>query len=125
MEHYFGSSWFWFICIGLGGGILSGTLGVGAGVALIPVLAILMKMPQKTAQGMALLIMVPMTLMAGIRYYLNPTVGINLKIVILVAIFAIIGANIGSSIAFALSESLLKKIFAIFIITSGVIMFFK
>jgi len=41
--------WWAFVLLGLGAGILSGSLGVGSGLLLIPVLVLVCALPQKSA----------------------------------------------------------------------------
>ncbi len=117
--------WYLYPIIGLVMGTLSGALGVGSAIVLIPILTLILGFAQKTAQGISLFVMVPMTLMAAIRYYGNPQISINLWVVLLLAIAAVAGANIGSSIAFYLPADILKKVFAVFIILVGILMLIK
>jgi len=105
--------------IGLFGGILNGSLGVGAAIFMVPCLTLLLGLPQLAAQGTILWIMVPMSLMSAVRYSMKPGMGLDYQMIIIMSVLAIIGANIGSSIAFALPATLLKKIFAGFIIIVG------
>ncbi len=119
------TQWILIAFVGLTGGVLGGALGIGGGVFLVPALVYLLAAPQKTAQGMALLIMVPMALTSGIRYLNNPDIGINYKVLLLLIIMAIIGALIGTNIAFALPGAVLRKAFAVLIIGVGILMLWK
>ena len=47
--------WWVLVLLGLAGGIVAGSLGVGGGIIFVPVLVIVFLLPQKTAQGTALL----------------------------------------------------------------------
>jgi hypothetical protein len=120
-----GIQWLWVSLIGLGVGIVSGGFGVGSGIILVPALVYVLAADQKTAQGMSLVVMVPMVLMSAIRYTLNPTIHISLWIALVLAVASVIGANIGSSIAFVLPTEILRKGFAVFIIMAGVLMLWK
>jgi len=100
-------------------------LGVGSGALVIPALAILCSFPQKSAQGTALAIMVPMEIVSFIRYKLNPDVEINLTVVGLLTIAAIFGALIGSEMAMRLPGHLLRKGFAVFLFLVAIKMFFS
>ena len=60
---------------------------------LIPALVFFLDIPQKNAQGMSLLVMAPMVLMAAIRYCNNPVVHINPWTVAILAVAAVIGAK--------------------------------
>jgi uncharacterized protein len=125
MAELAGIQWLWMSLIGLGVGIVSGGFGVGSGIILVPALVYALAADQKTAQGMSLIVMVPMVLMSAIRYSFNPAVKMSFWIFLVLAITGVIGANIGSSIAFALPSEMLRKGFAVFIIAAGIVMLWK
>jgi len=106
----------------LGGvaGVISGALGVGSGILLVPALVLLYYFPQKSAQGISLAVMVPMALVGAIRYKLNPEVSVAMSTVALLAIGAVAGAFAGTELARYLPGNVLRKCFAIFIIVVGV-----
>lgn len=108
------------IVLGLCAGVLSGILGVGSGLVLIPALVLLLDFPQKSAQGISLAVMVPMTLVGAIRYQRNPQVQMNAAYIGLIAVGAVIGAAVGAGWAQVLPAATLKKVFALFIIAVGI-----
>lgn len=112
--------WVLYILAGIAAGIISSMFGVGAGILVVPVLAVGFAFGQKSAQGMALFIMIPMALAGAIRYYLNPNIPINLRVCGLVAIGGVLGAIIGSKIVFNIPNLILKRMFACFIILVGI-----
>ena len=112
--------WFLVCAIGLLGGVLNGALGVGAAIFMVPLMTLALGMPQLGAQGATLWIMVPMSLMSALRYSTQPGIELNYSVIFLMAILAVVGANIGSSIAFALPALVLKKVFAVFVIAVGI-----
>lgn len=57
-----------YLAAGLGAGMLSGLLGVGGGIALVPLLVIALKWQQKPAQATAL-VLVSMAALAGVVGY--------------------------------------------------------
>ena len=57
--------WWIFIVLGVCAGIISGGLGLGAGVVLVPALVLFFSFGQKNAQGMALAVMIPMALLGA------------------------------------------------------------
>ncbi len=118
-------NWYLYILAGLIAGIMSSLFGVGSGILVVPILTIAFAFGQKSAQGMALALMVPMALVGALRYYFNPEVDISLKLFGLLAIGGVIGALVGSQVVFSLSESVLKRMFAVFIIITGIHMFVK
>lgn len=113
------------IILGLLAGTLSGALGVGSGILLIPALVIVMEMHQKVAQGTSLAVMIFMALMGSLRYYWNPEIKLQLPVILILAVSAVIGSNIGSNIAFMIPGNILRKCFAIFILIVGVRMLIK
>ena len=70
-------------------------------------------------------LMVVMALMGALRYHWNPDIKLSLSIIGLLAVTAVIGSNVGSSIAFALSGAVLRKCFGVFIILVGIRMLIK
>jgi len=105
---------------GLISGIFSAVFGVGSGILLVPMLIFIFHLPQKSAQGTCLLIMVPMALMGAIKYIHNPNISVNIRFGLFVAVFAVAGAYIGSEIAYRLPAATLRRMFAVFLIIVAV-----
>lgn len=111
------------IGIGLAGGILSGLMGVGGGIVLIPLMVVFLKMTQHQAQGTSLAIIM-LSFVSMLVYYKKGHV--NLGIAALIGIGFIIGGFIGAHFATSLPENLLRKCFAILMIVVAVkMLFFK
>ena len=108
------------ILLGGAAGVISGALGVGSGILLVPALVFLYCFPQKSAQGISLAVMVPMALVGAIRYKLNPEITVATSAVALLAIGAVAGAFAGTEVARHLPGNVLRKCLAIFIIVVGV-----
>jgi hypothetical protein len=115
--------WWMFIILGLFAGILSGGLGLGGGIILVPALVILAGFPQKSAQGMALAVMVPMALLGAWRYWRHETIDVNPAVVGLIVIGSLVGALIGAELAIRLPGHVLRKIFAICLVVVAARMF--
>lgn len=115
--------WWLFIVLGVCAGLVSGTLGLGAGAVFVPALVLLWGFGQKTAQGTALAVMVPMTLLGALRYWKNPEVDMNLMIILLIVLGALVGVLAGTELASRLPNQVLRKIFSIFLIIVAVRMF--
>lgn len=107
------------ILLGLTAGIFSAMFGVGSGIIVVPFLTLVMLLPQKDAQGVALCIMVPMSLVGAIRYHINPEIHIDWKLVALLGVMVIIGANIGATIAAKASNKALQIGFSILLVVIG------
>ncbi len=115
--------WWLFIVLGVCAGLVSGTLGLGGGIVFIPALVILWGFEQKSAQGTALAIMVPMALVGALRYWKNPEIDMSLTIILLIVLGAIAGALAGTELASRLPNHVLRKVFAIFLVVAAVRMF--
>jgi hypothetical protein len=102
---------------------VSGTLGVGSGIIFVPALVLVFALPQKSAQGTALAVMVPMTLMGAVRYWQDPAIAVDLSLAGILAAGALIGAFAGAAIADHVPAMWLKRFFAIFVLAVGVRMF--
>lgn len=118
-------NWYLFIIAGIAAGIISSMFGVGGGILMVPILVLGFSFGQKSAQGMSLFIMLPIALAGAVRYKLNSDIPINLPVCGLMALGGIAGAMIGSQIVFNISEAVLKRIFAVFIIITGIHMIIK
>jgi uncharacterized membrane protein YfcA len=120
MDEVVRHSWYWLLLIGLAGGTVSGALGIGSGVLVVPALVLGMGFTQKVAQGTCLSVMVPMALMGALRYHWNPDIKISMAVILVLVPCAVIGANIGSSIAAWLPATVLRRVFGVFVIVVGV-----
>lgn len=125
MNEVIQTSWHWLILIGLVGGTIGGMLGVGGGVIVVPALVLGLALDQKVAQGTSLAVMVPMALMGATRYALNPDIKLSWTVIACLIPCALIGVNIGSSIAAMLPVTVLRRIFAVFVVGVGIRMLCK
>lgn len=99
-----------YVALGLFIGYLSGLIGIGGGVVLVPILVYLFKYTQHQAQGTTLALMVPpIGLLAAWTYYKNGYV--DLRVAGLLCIGFILGGLLGAKTAIALPDVLLKRIF--------------
>jgi len=103
-----------YLGLGLMAGCLSGLLGVGGGVVIVPALIIISGMAIKNAIGTSLAIIIPTAIVGTLLHYREGNV--NLEIAIFVAIAAIAGSRIGVYLTTITPASTLKKIFGILLI---------
>ena len=112
------------IVIGLLAGILSGLVGVGGGIVMVPLLVLFLGFSQYQAQGTSLAVLaIPVTILAVFNYYNEGYV--NWKYALLIAVFFVIGSYFSSKFAISLDQKTLKRIFSIFIIIVAVKMLFE
>ncbi len=100
-------------------GILSGALGIGGGLIVVPTLVLFLGLTQHEAQGTSLFFMLPpIGLLGAYNYYQNGHVNIKYALVLIVVFF--IGSYLGSVISIQLPDKVLKKIFAVFMLVAGI-----
>lgn len=112
------------LLLGIGGiivGIVAGLLGLGGGVLLVPLLAFAFKLDIHTAIGTSLLVIVPTALCSAMTHW--HLGNISVKSALAIAVFTIIGGFLGAHLAVYLPSSVLKKIFAIFMLVIAIKMF--
>jgi hypothetical protein len=101
---------FLYILLGVIAGILSGLIGIGGGIIIVPALVLLFGLSQHAAQGTTLALMVPpIGLLAALAYYKQGFV--DLKIAAFICIGFFIGGLIGAKFAIGIPEAVLKKMF--------------
>ena len=100
------------ILVGLAAGTLSGLVGVGGGIIIVPALVFFLGFSQQAAQGTSLgLLLLPVGILAVLNYYNKGF--IDLKVVGIMCAAFVLGGWLGSKLALSLSQDLVKKIFAI------------
>ena len=110
---------FLYILLGVVAGILSGLIGIGGGIIIVPALVLLFGLSQHAAQGTTLALMVPpIGLLAALAYYKQGFV--DLKIAAFVCIGFFIGGLIGAKFAVGIPEVILKKIFGIVLLAVSI-----
>lgn len=108
------------LLIGLAAGVLSGLVGVGGGIIMVPALVFFLHYTQHQAQGTSLAVLtLPVVILASLYYYHQcQKLGtpIDLKVVGLLCAGFIFGGYFGGKIALSIDQESLKKIFAIILI---------
>lgn len=114
-----------FLLLGLTAGFLSGLLGIGGGIIIVPALVLIFGFTQHQAQGTTLALMIPpIGLLAALAYYQKGFV--NLKVALLICLGFIVGGFFGAKMAVNLSVDVLKRIYGIALLALGIKMvFFK
>lgn len=113
-----------YILLGLLAGILSGLIGIGGGVIIVPSLIFLFGFSQQEAQGTTLgLLVPPIGILSALTYYQQGYV--NLKVAALICVGFFLGGLLGAKIAVGLSSEMLKKIFGFVLLLIGLKMIFN
>ncbi len=98
-------------------GLVSGTMGVGGGIVMVPVMVILMGIDQHLAQGISLAAIVPISI-SGTAQHIRLG-NVNMRYAVLIAVGGIVGGASGAQIAQVLSAPVLRVIFAVFALYSA------
>jgi uncharacterized membrane protein YfcA len=107
------------LAIGMAAGMLSGLVGVGGGIIVVPALVFFLGFTQHEAQGTSLgLLLLPVGILAVINYYNKGF--IDIKVVIIMSIAFVIGSWFGSKLALSLPQETVKKVFAIFLLYTAI-----
>ena len=111
------------VLLGLGVGILAGLLGVGGGVILVPVLVLGQGVDQHTAQGISLLMIVPVGIV-GVWSYAREGRLPSGPLPLLLAGGAV-GAVLGALLAHRTAAPTLSRLFALFLLAAALQMIFR
>ncbi len=99
-------------------GVVSGLMGVGGGVLLVPLLVLLFAFEQHRAQGTSLVALVPPTgLFAFLAYARAHYVDWNIGLLVLPGVF--LGGMFGGRLAGEFSGRRLRRVFAAFLFVLG------
>ena len=111
------------LIIGIVAGFMSGLIGIGGGILIVPALIYFSKMSQLQAQGTSIaLLLLPLGILAFITYYRAGY--INFSVAGIIAVTFIIGAFLGSKVAVNIDQALLTKIFAVVLFLISIKLFF-
>ena len=107
-----------FVLLGLVAGILSGLIGIGGGIIIIPAFIFFFGMPQHMAQGTTLALFVPpIGILAAWEYYKHGQV--DLTAAALVCLGFVFGGYVGAQFANSLSNKVLTRIFGVALLIMG------
>jgi uncharacterized membrane protein YfcA len=112
-----------YLLLGLVAGVLSGLIGIGGGIIIVPALVFLFGLSQQQAQGTTLALLVPpIGLLAAWTYYQKGLV--DIRIAIFVCAGFVLGGLLGAKFAVGLSNEVLQKIFGIVLLLISIRMIF-
>ncbi len=112
------------IVIGIIAGALSGMIGIGGGIIIIPALVFALGFSQQSAQGTTLALMVPpIGFLAAWSYYKEGFV--DIKAAAFICVGFVLGSYFGARFATSIPQEALKKIFSVILILIAVKMFFS
>lgn len=116
------------LLVGLSAGILSGMIGIGGGIVIVPCLIYFLGLTQHQSQGTSLLMMLPpIGVLAAIHYYKSQHMQQDPKFLVFAGILAVaflIGGYLGSKVAVTLNQETLRKVFGVVLLVLAVKMIF-
>lgn len=111
------------VIIGLVSGALSGLIGVGGGIIIVPALVFFLSFTQKEAQGTSLgILLLPVGILGAFQYYKEGQM--DLRVVLIVSLGFLVGNYFGSKLSLSLPDAILKKIFAAILVLIAIKIFF-
>lgn len=112
------------LTIGIASGYLSGLMGLGGGIIIIPALVYFLGYSQLTAQGTTLgMLMLPVGFLAAFQYY--KAGHIDVKSVLIIAVGFVAASYFGSKTATTIDQGILRKVFATALLLVALKMFFQ
>lgn len=97
--------------IGISAGLLSGLVGVGGGVIMVPMFIMLLGLSQHESQGLSLAVMLPPVTSIAVYNYYKAGGSVDWKLAIIVSLFFLVGGYVGSKFALQIDQKMLRKIF--------------
>lgn len=98
------------LLVGLMAGVLSGSVGIGGGIVMVPALVWLLGYSQHQAQGTSLaVLMLPVVFLAVRNYYKAGT--IDPQVVLVIAAAFVLGSYLGSKWSLSMPVETVRKIF--------------
>jgi len=105
------------------GGIASGLLGIGGGVLIVPILTLVLDLPIHFATATSMFTMVFTSTSEAVQHYFaNQT---NFEYTLLLALGAVLGAQLGAYVSKRTSGKSLRRIFSLVILIVGIQMILK
>jgi len=112
-----------FLLLGLVAGVLSGLVGIGGGTIIIPALVFLFGFTQHKAQGTTLALLVPpIGILGAWTYYKQGFVDLKAAMFIVLGFF--LGGLLGARVAVGVPDTVLRKVFGVYLLVVAVQMFF-
>ena len=111
-------SFLFIVVLGFGTGILTGIMGVGGGVVMVPMMVLLLGVSQHLAQGISMLVIIP-TVMVAILKLRNSNL-FEFRTALLLAAGSIVGSLLSSNMVQLIDGVILKRIFGVLVVYSSI-----
>jgi uncharacterized membrane protein YfcA len=111
------------LSVGLAAGFLSGLVGIGGGIIIVPVLVYFLGFSQHQAQGTTLfMFLLPIGIFGVLNYHKQGYV--DYKTALIICSTFVFGSYFGSKFAITLDQKTIKQLFGVIIILLGCKMLF-
>ena len=110
------------VILGFFAGILTGIMGIGGGVVLVPMMVLLLGVQQHLAQGISMVDIIPTVLVAIFK--LRNSRLFQFRMALLLAAGSMLGSLVSSNLVQQIDGAVLKRIFGILVIYSSYKMIF-
>ena len=112
------------IFLGALAGLLSGLLGIGGAIVIIPGLVFFLGFTQKMAQGTTLLMLLPpIGILAVLAYYRQGQVDIRAAIILCIAF--VFASWLGAQAVQHIPQDILRRLFGVFLLCLALYYIFK
>jgi uncharacterized protein len=117
--------WIGLTIVGVISGLVAGVFGAGAEILIVPLLTLLQLLPNlKNRIGTSLFMLLPpIGVFAALKFYRNGHV--DVKAALYLGLIFTIFASVSSGFTIAISDDILRKLFGIFTVLSGMYIFFN
>ena len=107
------------LAVGLLAGFLSGMVGIGGGIIIVPVLVYFLGFSQHQAQGTTLfMFLLPIGILGVMNYHKQGYV--DYKTALIISTTFVFGSYFGSKLAISIDQKAIKQIFGAIIILLGI-----
>ena len=111
------------LAVGFAAGFLSGMVGIGGGIIIVPVLVYFLGFTQHQAQGTTLfMFLLPIGILGVLNYHKQGYV--DYKTALIICTTFVFGSYFGSKLSISLDQKTVKQIFGAIIILLGAKMLF-
>jgi uncharacterized membrane protein YfcA len=107
------------LSVGLIAGIMSGLVGIGGGIVIVPVLVYFLGFSQHGAQGTVLaMFLLPIGILGVMNYYKAGHV--DMRTALIIATTFVIGSYAGSKLAISLDQQTIKRVFGVIMLIMAI-----
>jgi uncharacterized membrane protein YfcA len=111
------------ILSGLATGILSGFFGIGGGVFLVPLTAVVLRVPLRVTAGTSLAVFILPAVVGAVTHWRQGNVDVGLWLPLVVA--GIVGSQVGARCVVYMPPEMLKRLFLLLVLAGAVFMMVK